>query len=210
MKNIKMFGIVVGAALTAMAIAGVGSASATSLCAVREDPCSAENKYAVGAEVRANLESGTPAELEAGFLTIECSESMITGKTTKAGMPIIGEASSVTFGNCNCGVVKATNLPYAVEVEKSGADTASLTGESSGKGNPGGEVTCAGVHCVYEKATVSATVETGSPARAAVETALTINMAKSDLLCLLAGTTATWRANYEVVSPNPVFVAREP
>jgi hypothetical protein len=190
-----------------MAFVGAGTASATALCKANETTCTAGNTYAIGTSIHAVLEPGQIAHLEAGPVNDECEESTMQGKSTKAGTPIIGTIEQLTFAKCSCTTSNAIHLPYKSEGAAGAGGNGTLTASTSGAGKPGGTVTCAGVHCVYETASAAVSVTGGTPATAAANVEMALNTGESDFLCLFTGA-AHWKANYNVTSPSPLFITK--
>lgn len=202
MKNMRILGLALLAALAAMAFMGAGTASATKLCSVNTSPCPAGNTYGKGTAIKAQLTPGTNSVMSSGFVTISCSSSTMSGKTTSEGGAgaVTGEISSVTWKNCtsNLGSCTATalNTPWKVEVSGSGGSgTMSVS-------NPGGKFTCGGVTCEYAASKASVSANGGSPATIKAS-GVSFSKIGGSFLC---SSTASWTSTYEVTSPNPLFV----
>jgi len=201
MKHLKMFGLclVLAAAATAF---GAGTASAAKLCSVNTSPCPAKNTYGKGTSIKTQLVAGTNSVMSSGFVTIKCSSSTMNGKTTSEGGAgaVTGEITSVSWKNCTSGLGACTasslNTPWPAEVTGSGGN-GTMTVQK-----PGGEFTCAGTTCQYEASKASVSVTGGSPA---IVKASSVSFSKigGGFLC---SSTASWTAEYEVTSPNPLFI----
>jgi hypothetical protein len=68
--------------------------------------------------------------------------------------------------------------------------------------HPGAKFTCGGTTCEYEASKASISVSGGSPAKAK---ASSISFTKIGGGFLCSGT-ASWSGEYEVTSPNPLFI----
>lgn len=204
MKNMKILGLCLLGALAAMAMIGVGTASATKLCAINSAPCPAGDTYGKGTSIKAQLVAGTNSTMSSGFVTINCTSSSINGKTTSAGggtgVAVAGEITSVSWKNCTSGLGSCTAsalfTPWAAEVTGSGGSgTMSVA-------NAGGKFTCGGTTCEYKASKASVSVTGGSPA---IIKASGVSFSKvgGGFFC---SSTATWSGEYEVTTPDPAFV----
>ncbi|HET8813521.1 MAG TPA: hypothetical protein VFM51_01025 [Solirubrobacterales bacterium] len=204
MRNMKILGLCLVAALAAMAMIGAGSASATKLCESNTAPCPAGETYGKGTSIKAQLVAGTSSTMSSGFVTIQCTSSSMSGKTTSAGggagVPVTGEITSVTWKNCTSGLgactASALFTPWSAEVTGTGGSgTMSVS-------NAGGKFTCGGVTCEYKASKASVSVTGGSPA---IIKASGVSFSKvgGGFLC---SSTATWTSEYEATSPNPLFI----
>src|SRR5215203_2849176 len=142
MKFLNTIGLVVIAAAAMMALAG--TASATVLCANNTEPCTAP--YKAGTEVKMSLKPATSAGLQAGFATITCTESTLTGKTSTTGSStetVRGLPATWMTGGCNA-TVTVLKLGELEIHHIPGTSGGTLTAK-------GAEVTVSsfGVHCVY-------------------------------------------------------------
>jgi len=204
MKHTKMLGLCLIGALAAMALIGTGTASATVLCPENKSPCPAP--YKKGTAIKAQLVSGTKSVMTSGFVTIECTDSTMSGKTTSGGgpgAPVLGEITSVTWKNCkttsgsSC-TASALKTPWGVSVSGSGGSgTMTVTGAA-------GKFTCS-VTCEYEAKTASVSANGGSPAKIKASS-VSFSRIGGSFLC---SSSASWSAEYEVTAPNPLFVVSE-
>jgi len=204
MRNMKILGLCLAAALAAMAVIGAGSASATKLCSINSAPCPAGNTYGKGTSIKASLVAGTVSKMASGFVTIECTSSSMSGKTTSAGggsgVAVTGEITSVTWKNCTSGLGACTAsslfTPWSAEVTGSGGSgTMSVT-------NAGGKFTCGGTTCEYKASKASVSVSGGSPATIKASS-VSFSKVGGGFLC---SSTASWSGEYEATSPNPLFI----
>lgn len=201
MRYIKMFGLCLALAAVTMAL-GAGTASATKLCSVNSSPCPAGNTYGKGTAIKTQLVAGTKSVMSSGFVTITCSESTMSGKTTTAGGSgaVLGEISSVTWKSCTSSLgsctTSALNTPWPAEVTGSGGNGTMTVSK------PGGKFTCGGTTCEYEGSKASVSISGGNPARAKASN-VSFSKIGGSFLC---SSTASWSAEYEVTSPKPLFI----
>ncbi|HEV2791888.1 MAG TPA: hypothetical protein VGV69_11370 [Solirubrobacterales bacterium] len=202
MKHLKILGLCLLGALAAMAVMGAGTASATKLCSVNTSPCPAGNTYLKGTAIKAQLVSGGKSVMSSGFVTITCTESTMSGKTTSDGGAgsVTGSISSVTWKNCTSGLgactASALNTPWPAEVSGSGGNgSMSIT-------KAGGKFTCGGTTCEYEASKASVSVSGGNPARIKAGN-VSFSKIGGGFLC---SSTASWSSEYEATAPKPLFV----
>lgn len=201
MKFLKMFGLCLALAMATMAL-GAGTASATKLCSVNTSPCPAGSTYGKGTSIKVQLVSGTKSTMSSGFVTVSCSESTMSGKTTSEGGSgaVTGEISSATWKSCtsSLGSCTASSLktPWPAEVTGSGGN-GTLTVQ-----HPGAKFTCGGTTCEYEASKASISVTGGNPAKAKASS-ISFSKIGGGFLC---SSTASWSGEYEVTSPNPLFI----
>jgi hypothetical protein len=201
MKLMKIIGPCLALALAMMAL-GAGTASATKLCSVNTSPCPAGNTYGKGTSIKVQLVPGTKSTMASGFVNVTCSESTMSGKTTSEGGSgaVTGEISSATWKSCtsSLGSCTASSLktPWPAEVTGSGGNgTLSVQ-------HPGAKFTCGGTTCEYEASKASISVTGGSPAKAKASS-ISFSKIGGGFLC---SSTASWSGEYEVTSPNPLFI----
>lgn len=205
MKNIKTagktFGLCLALGVAAMAF-GAGTASATKLCSVNTSPCPAGNTYGKGTSIKTQLVPGTVSTMSSGFVTVTCTESTMSGKTTSEGGSgaVLGEISSATWKNCtsSLGSCTASSLktPWPAEVTGSGGN-GTMTVQ-----HPGGKFTCGGTTCEYEGSKASLSVTGGNPAKAKASN-VSFSKIGGGILC---SSTSSWSGEYEVTSPKPLFI----
>lgn len=201
MRFMKTFGLCLALAVAAMAF-GAGTASATKLCSVNTSPCPAGNTYGKGTSIKTQLVAGTKSVMSSGFVTITCTESTMSGKTTSEGGAgaVTGEISSVTWKNCTSALgsctTSALKTPWSAEITGSGGN-----GTMSVKG-AAGKFTCGGTTCEYEASKASISVSGGSPAKAKASN-VSFSKIGGGFLC---SSTASWTSEYEVTAPNPLFI----
>jgi hypothetical protein len=98
----RAFGLVAVALF--LVFLGAGSASGTTLCTVKEAPCT--SPYIVGTEVKLSLATGTKLRQNMGETLVgECTGVSASGKTATAGgagTPVEVTLSSLTFSGCTC------------------------------------------------------------------------------------------------------------
>jgi hypothetical protein len=204
MRYLKMLGLCLAAALALSALLGAGTASATKLCSVNTAPCPAGNTYGKGTAIKAQLVPGTTSVVSSGFVTVVCTESTMTGKTTSdgggTGVPVTGSISSVTWKGCkttsgSACTASALNTPWGASLSGSGGSgTMTVTGAA-------GKFTCS-VTCEYEAKSASVSVSGGNPATIKANS-VGFSRIGGSFLC---SSSASWSAEYEVTSPKPAFV----
>jgi hypothetical protein len=202
MKPMKMLGLLVIGAMAAMAFIGAGTTSATKLCSSNTSPCPAGNTYGKGTSIKTQLVAATKSVMSSGFVTITCTESTMSGKTTSEGGSgaVTGEISSVTWKNCTSGLgsctTSALKTPWLAEITGSGGNGTMSVKDAAGK------FTCGGTTCEYEASKASLSVTGGSPAKAKASN-VSFNKIGGGFLC---SSTASWTSEYEVTAPNPLFI----
>lgn len=204
MKYARTFGLAAIAVVAAMAFVGVSSASATTLCSTKTNPCTGTT-YGVGQEIIAH---SPKAELK-GTITVTC-ESDASGKVTALGTPIVGSLVNLSFTNCSgCSKAETLNLPYKAEISASGANDGNGTfkASSGGKGAPGAKLTgCTGfnLECVFSVTggTASLSANGGAPGTL-VAKEVPLTRTGGSALC---GSSATWTATYTINTPSSIFV----
>jgi len=206
MKHAKMFGLCLLGVVAAMAVMGVGTASATKLCSENKTPCPAGSTIASGTAIKGQLRPGTEAVFTTSLLTVKCTESTIEGKTTSAGggagVNVNGEITAVVWKNCKSGSTSCTTtalgLPWLSELSGSAGSGTMTVNKAAGK------FTC-GVTCEYEAASAATSVTGGNPA---IVKANSVSFKKKggSFLC---PATSTWSSEYEIITPKPLFVVSE-
>lgn len=203
MKYMKMFGLCLLGVLATMALVGVGTASATKLCPENKSPCPSPIKS--GTALKGQLVAGTEAVFTTSILTVKCTESTIEGKTTSeggAGVAVKGEITSVVWKNCKSGSTNCTTtalgLPWLSEVTGSGGNGTMTVANAAGK------FTC-GFTCEYEASSAATSVTGGNPAKVNANK-VSFKKKGGSFLC---PATATWSSEYEITTPNPLFVVSE-
>jgi len=204
-RTIKALGLGLLAAISAMALIGVGTASAESgtvtLCKVKQLTCPTTSQYPAGTVIKGKLKSGTKAVLS-GSLKVECEESGVGLETTGAqlGTTLLAKFTELTFKKC-------TTCPTVTSL-------LGLFGEAHLKslGNLKGLLTvltptvhlegCFG----FAKCTVSASaveLDVDTSVEPGVVKAVNEKLSVSGFGC---GTEGTWNAEYVLVSPTPLYI----
>jgi hypothetical protein len=104
-RTIKALGLGLVAAITAMAVMGVGTASATTkstaLCKVAELVCPEASQYKAGTVIKGQLKTGTKAVLT-GSLKVECEESEVSLETTGSSLAtsVLAKFLVLIFNKC--------------------------------------------------------------------------------------------------------------
>ena len=211
--HVKAIWVLILGALTAMITVAVlaSMASAVTLCDANENPeCAEGNRYRVPTLFEAKLFKASTAVFS-GTPSATCEESGGSAETTVAGTPLIGEATTVTFGSCSgCTTVEARNLPWLGEVEATGGGNGTVTVSSGGKGNPSVQLTncLSGATCFYGVASATAEIEGGETATFTIVKTLNREAGSNKLLCAL---TNTFSGTYRLITPTePVFISALP
>ncbi len=205
MRTIKALSLGLLAAIGAMALIGVGSASAESgtvtLCKVKQLACPVASQYPAGTVVKGKLKTGTKAVLS-GSLKVECEESGVALQTKgeQLGKTLLGSFTELTFKKC-------TTCPTVTSL-------LALFGEAHlrSSGNLKGVLTvltptvhlegCFG----FAKCTVSASaVELDADTTVEPGTIKAENekLSVSGFGC---GTEGTWNAEYVLTAPTPLYI----
>jgi hypothetical protein len=196
-----MFGLAAIAAVTAMAIIGAGSASATVLCKENASPC--KSVYGAGEIIEG---TALNAKLTSDLANVKCAHSETTSEIENpggAGKAVTGKILSLNFTGCEteqavpvkC-TVSVNNIPYHTEVTGSGGN-GTLKVKSGGSGNPGATVVCIGViNCTFSRSLFELPITGGNPA------AITANKVTLERTGGLCGKEAFWDATYKAVGTN--------
>ncbi|HWP33071.1 MAG TPA: hypothetical protein VNL97_04925 [Solirubrobacterales bacterium] len=211
-------GLLLVAIVTAVALAGVGVASATVLCKKNEESCFRESAYSVPTAIEAEINKGDEPAVFKSAASVTCEEALIQGETTEkiekegAEDPLLGKVGVFEFGSCSeCKTVEALNLPYKASLVPSATKgNGVLTLESSGAGKPSFKFSeCAfGFTCTFGASKIEVKAVGGEAASLAVEEApATYEKGSGELFC---GKTATATQKYRIIGPPlPVFVSRD-
>jgi hypothetical protein len=196
--------------LPATAFAEFNETDPTTLCKEAVSKCEAAQRYPSGTTIEASLKSGTQFKLNAGFVTMECAGSTLSGKTTaEYGAPLSLEVSTLSLSTCKgCTSPEFQNLPYSASAEQSTANNATVSVKSSGKGTPTAKLSgCPfGTVCKYG-ASALGTLEGGNPATlVAKEAPLELQEGSGGLCAKVGKLTAT----YEITAPKPLYASRMP
>jgi hypothetical protein len=196
MKHLKIFGLAAVAALALIAIAGVGSASATRLCAENATPCPEAKRWKNGQAFTSSLETGG-AVLDAGFYRIECTTSSINGEILNEGGAgaVIIDLETVSFANCGCPVTTLKAGTMSVE------HTASTMNGKLTTANLEITFNCMG-HCIYGEGAL------GTLTGGAMGT-MDVNGTMNRVAGAAPGCPATinWKGSYTVTSPEALYVS---
>lgn len=191
MKLTKMFGLALVAAIAVMAIAGVGTASAT-LCKKNESPCAAANQYPVPTTIKGHAAKAVLT----GTIEVTCESDVTMVHEGEKNGKLFGKITSLTWSNCKgCSPVK-TLEPFPT-----------FDDEATGGGN--GLVTVLNTvvelksclfffTCKAEAAEADLKV-TGGAVGTASATATNVPTKVSGSGC---GTTGTWNAKYILTEVN--------
>jgi hypothetical protein len=193
----------------------ISEATPSALCSENKEPCPAAKTYGSGTAI----EGKAAANFKFAFKyneankEAECTSLVSKGKTTGTSGAVIGEITALTFGTggkCGGCTVTAQNLPYKLEIERSGGGNGTMVWRTSGKGDPQVLIKCGGLleECTYGAAELPFTI-TGAAVATYVLPKTTLSK-QSGTLC---SSTATWEgvggtseSKYEFASPAPLFV----
>ncbi|HMI81035.1 MAG TPA: hypothetical protein VK480_04540 [Solirubrobacterales bacterium] len=199
MKNLKMLGLAVVAALALIAIVGAGSASATVLCKENVTPCEGK-AYGEKVAFKATVDKTLEFKFELGggsSYSYTCTGSTMEGEITNAGGAgdvIIG-LETFTLTNCSCPetvVLNAPSLAVAFTPETMNGDVTTANLNVTFK--------CMG-HCRYGDGKIG--VLTGG-AMGTIDLSGSLKKLEGGITC---PATAKWTGSYTVTAPEPVWVA---
>jgi hypothetical protein len=194
--QLKAISVMVAAGL--LLFLGTGTASATVLCGNKETTkCAAP--FGVGTTLKASAIVTTV--IHTPFKTIECKKSTLVGKTkNQSGVSVEGTIDELTYAECNCTVNVLKNGTFGI-FNNAGTDNGGFV-------TTGTEITvnCSSpfgtIHCIYlTNSTELGTVIGGNPAKIVMEA--TLPAVVTNALC---PEERTLTAEYEVTSPNPLYV----
>jgi hypothetical protein len=225
MSPIRIFGLT--AAVAAVFVVATGSASATTLCKINENPCPAGQEHKVPTALEGKLEieaefvvfdakAEEEGVFEKPFLTVKCKVGTFKGETTKnegAGKILLGTFAPGAFETCT-GCTKGTPVkaPYKAEISAEeilpGIGWINIT-TGTGGGIPAWEFTgCGplGVTCTFGEKFINAAAIGGNPAL--VRISGTVTFQAGNPFCQKKASIRAW---YELTKPNEaVFVESEP
>jgi hypothetical protein len=196
MKHLKMFGLLVVAAISLIALPVDTAAAGPNFCTVQESPCPEANRWATGTELDLSLASGKSSLLtDTESEQIDtCTGSTAQGKLEKAE-PITGPIESLTWSGCT--FTTKTLKPGRLEVEH-------IAGTHNGTVRADGtaEVTISTVFfgsCIYGPSGGAdlGELKEGKPATF-VANAVLRKFTGSNLAC---PETAKWTATYTLTEP---------
>ncbi len=221
MKPMKMFGLTLIAAVTAMALIGASSALAesTALCKVNENPCSEENEYPAGTKVSArllhqtassteNLKNVSPSLLLGPNLVeeVKCFESSASGVTTSGlANPLTGELKSLSFGHC----FHKTGVGCTVTVNKLGTLTLLKTGANVGEAKVSGvlvTVVCGLFERAYKTEALPMSAKGTGPSGEVAELVADHAKLTKEGLGVGCPSEGFFDAKYEITEPSPGFI----
>jgi len=222
MKALKAIGLAALVIVATTAVAGAGTAAATTLCQEDKNECPMGKRYPAKETILAGLEAKTTLNYEAvtGIFVMfkgYCEESSLTWSTTEnrgPGKVLLGNVSSLLFGKCeketnSCKTVTAQNLPYIAELLPSlvmGDGEIFLTNGGSGVRKLKFEK-CGtkSVDCTYEGGAMTLFVEGGSPAGIVL-----FFESKAEGGNPLCGEKIKIKGTYEIAAPKPLWVEEKP
>lgn len=214
MKQLKILGLAVVAAMALMALIGAGTAAATPTALCEEKTtinglpiCEPNHIYPAGTRVHAELEEGTFLNIVTPLGVVECQQSTVDVITEQqTNIPLGAIVNALTFNGCQKAgeevevrTVKRGTLDIEViDIPEWTHDgTLTLTGT---------EITVlfkkAGIHCLYDAGHTG--VLTGGP-MATIDWFGPLVKTGGNALCPAAN--ATWNGAYTVTSPEPLWIS---
>lgn len=204
MRTIKALGLGLVAAITAMAVIGVGPALAnteTALCKIKELNCPAPSTYGAGTVVKGKLKTGTKAVLS-GSLKVECEESAVALelKGSSLAPTLLGTFKELTFKKCTtCPTVTSLTSTFGEWHLKNALNLKGLLTVLKPTVHLEG---CFG----FATCTVSATaveLDADTSVEPATVKAVNEKLSVSGFGC---GSEGTWNAEYVLSSPTPLYI----
>jgi hypothetical protein len=205
MKSIKLLGLLVAAALTAMALAGAGSASAAVFCLndTGGGECSAGQIYPYPVGMQFHSTSFT---LKSGALEVSCESPnlSINAESKNGESGATGQVTAWAIQSCkhNCASAEAINLPYKAEIQATESGNGTLKMSSSGKGEPGikflgCEFAGQKFYCTYGASEIPFAFNGGNPATLSASKAVLKKIEPSGSAC---ATSYELSANYSMTA----------
>ena len=204
MKYLKMFGLVAVAAAL-MALAAVGTASATVLCQNTSTPCS--EKWAAGTQIEFHVKSGTKGiwGQTSGEPLVECTEGLLKGQpSVGSGSETVKMSVSASEFNWNsgCSGVQTKTL------EGGTLEIHAIEGTDNGTVTATGFIfttTLFGTTCSYGfvKTTDLGTLTGSGAADAILDINTTFTKKEGSFLC---PTTLTWVEEFTQVAGKALYV----
>lgn len=220
MGSIKGLCTIGVAAICAIAIAGIGTASADTLCSTTPvvNECPLGNRLGIPTTIKAQTGE---AVFVAGSLTIKCVSKM-KGETVEnlgVGAGLKGKLTELTLTSCtNCNpTATAENLPYKFVMAATSGTVGTVDFlQWEALGNPQFKFTACftTLTCIYGAASIEFKFKaSASGTKAAfIEVGGTAPVLQkqegSSVQC--AGTAKVEKATYEVSEPLPLWLAKEP
>lgn len=200
MRNATAFAVSALAASAAIAVIGLGTASATTLCKTGGSP---ELNCGSGkGEINALLDNifGTSTNLifTTSITNVTCTHSTLTiDPETSTGTPVTGTVTGLTFaetcktsGGTHCKPIKVLNLPYHASID----DAALIVTDPVGAGVT---IECGFIlNCTFTTKNAQLTFTNGSPTTLV---AASIKLERSGGLC---PETAEFHATYSISQPS--------
>ncbi len=211
----------------AVAVSGVSSASAVTLCKASAEECPLAKRYPA-AQIY-NAEKQNVAQFEVGETVLFkwvldweawCEETSFVWKTVKQeGEFLVGTLPSISFGTCFPGMsckVEMIHIPYRTELRWEADDDGRLRFADNGEGKPTVVLKqCGplGVTCAYEEGMFKIWLDVyggggNPPPEVGVDDVLLAGVAGNPMPC---GPYAIFKGWYRIFSPEePIFVSPKP
>jgi len=212
MHYLKVFSLSAIAALALIAVAGVGSASAATICSIEGTgtSCGGSHGFHYSGTVHAATEAGKPAELTSGFDNVKCDSTVHMVEVNTEGTAWV---DALTFSNC------VDSFGHACTAKSNASSgnrwhAAAVTGTAPNGtltvDNVNGQFTCPNplktselVTCIYAAESATATVTGGAPAKVTATKVALARQAGSGPSC---SATATWSGTYRVSAPSSLYL----
>jgi hypothetical protein len=201
MKYVKMLGLAAIAAAALMALAGVGTASATVLCKNNLNTKVCSERYTAGTKIEGTLVG--VGKMDTSFKTIECKKGSASGTLENEG-----GSTSTPFGGgigtleeCNCEVKILRNGTLEIHWIE-GTDNGTLISNGA-EATVNCNTIFGAVHCIYASSNTDGGVLVGGNP-ATEEFALEAPRLTTSSLCAEKGLLT---GKYEVTSPKPLYIA---
>jgi hypothetical protein len=198
-----------------LALAGAGSASATTLCKENKETCPESQRYATGSVFKLALKEGTTLKF-ASTLPLECEASAIVDVLLEGTNPLYDEVTSWTATKCSSSGAECTvttdTTPWTSEIEYSLNPTIVLRDKIEGK-KPEAEEKCSVATCRYSAEKIVLDFKGGQPAEVIANEEPLVRQAGG----ILCGATAKMTGIYVIkevesggktVKTPPVFVTK--
>jgi hypothetical protein len=219
MRFLKVLGLAAVAALVVTGLAGVGTASAITLCKENNSPCPESKRYP--SETLFNGKSEAEILFKNTVFSVSCLKSTLGWKNTEqSGNPLPGKLPSLTFGTPECeGCKKVVSALLPKTKLTASGEKWILKLENNGEGAPRMKFSeCPlGAECTYNLEGTELEVIGGTPAKLTSPYILSGLLAGNKTLC---GLYVEWTVTYklfEAVEPGqegvetpPMWVVSQP
>jgi hypothetical protein len=211
MRTLRIACLAIAAAFVVLALFGIGSASALTLCKENKTPCPKAQIYPKETVFSATVDENG-VQFTGPVLTVHCPKGSTSVKfSEQSGNPMLGSMTSLSFEGCEgCQKVTAQSLPYASSLFLGSENEPLLSIENGGGGLPRLQFICLGVECTFGINKTELDVTGGKPAAVEANLEPAVLVAGNKTLC---GASGNVTANYfvtEAVEPGEKGVANPP